>query len=245
MKLWYLLPFTMLAGLLIGRWLPNEDTRTESAVRMELSTQKNTDALNNITRMVQIPDKASRPRRRETVVTNAPPDVTTNTISDDLSNTNAPAVNRHHERISPEDLRARIDEAKELWRTRAELARAQMIDKLGLQTVEQQTQFDNAINTMNQTLFDTMKGLANEVKNAPEMTTEQGIRVVAQMTSAMTTAYDTLFQAVPQDKQPEVGKMQMTDFIDPNVLEPLTEVQDKLQTMKPMHPPNFVQIEIR
>ena len=240
MKLWHLLPFTLLVGLLIGRWLPNEDTRIESAVRMEVTAQKNTDALNNITRMVQIPDKASKPRKRAPAVTNQPPEVATNAISIDLTNTNTPAVHKHHERISPEDLRARIDEAKELWRTRAELARVQMLDKLGLKTVEQQTAFDNAINTMNQTMFDTMKGLATEVKNAPEMTTEQGIRVVAEMTTAMTTTYDALFKAVPQDKQSEVGKMQMTDFIDPNVIEPLTEVQDKLQTMKPMRPPNFV-----
>ena len=233
MKLWHLLPFALLAGLLIGRWLPNEETRFESAARMEVSVQKNTDALNNITRMVQIPDKASRSRRRAPVVTNQPPEVATHAISGDLPNTNAPAQHRHRERISPEDLRARIDEAKELWRTRAELARAQMIDKLGLQTVEQQTQFDNAINTMNQTMFNTMQGLADEVKNSPEMTTEQGIRVVAQMTSAMTTAYDTLFQSVSQDKQSEVGKMQITDFIDPNVIEPLTEVQDKFQNMRP------------
>jgi hypothetical protein len=240
MKLWHLLPFTLLAGLLIGRWLPNEDTRIESAVRMEVTAQKNTDALNNITRMVQIPDKASKPRKRVTAVTNQPPEGATNAISIDLTNTNAPAHHGHRERISPEDLRARIDEAKELWRTRAELARVQMLDKLGLKTVEQQTAFDNAVNTMNQTMFDTMKGLATEVKNSPEMTTEQGIRVVAEMTTSMTTAYDALFKAVPQDKQSEVGKMQMTDFIDPNVIEPLTEVQDKLQTMKPMRPPNFV-----
>jgi len=233
MKLWHLLPFTLLAGLLIGRWLPNGETRIESAVQMDVSNQKNTDALNNITRMVQIPDKAAKPRRRAPAVTNQPPEVSTNAISGDQPNTNAPAQHQHRERLSPEDLRARIDEAKELWRTRAELARAQMIDKLGLKTVEQQTQFDNAINTMNQTLFTTMQGLATEVKNSPEMTTEQGIRVVAQMTAAMTTAYDSLFQAVPQDKQLEVGKMQMTDFIDPNVIEPLTEVQDKFQNMRP------------
>jgi hypothetical protein len=233
MKLWHLLPFTLLAGLLIGRWLPNGETRIESAVQMDVSNQKNTDALNNITRMVQIPDKAAKPRRRAPASTNQPPEAATNAISGDQPNTNAPVQHQHRERLSPEDLRARIDEAKELWRTRAELARAQMIDKLGLKTVEQQTQFDNAINTMNQTLFTTMQGLATEVKNSPEMTTEQGIRVVAQMTAAMTTAYDALFQAVPQDKQLEVGKMQMTDFIDPNVIEPLTEVQDKFQNMRP------------
>lgn len=238
MKLWHLLPFTLLAGLLIGRWLPNEETRVESAVRMEVTTQKNTDALNNITRMVQIPDKASKPRKRPApAATNQPPEGATNAITLDLTSTNAPAGHSHRERMSPEDLRARIDEAKELWRTRAELARVQMIDKLGLTTVEQQTAFDNAINTMNQTMFDTMKGLATEVKNSPEMTTEQGIRVVAEMTTAMTTTYDALFKAVPQDKQSEVGKMQMTDFIDPNVMEPMIEVQDKLQTMKPMRPP--------
>lgn len=234
MKLWYLLPFTLLAGLLIGRWLPKEETRVESAVRIEATAKKNEDALNNITRMVQIPDKASRPRKREAAVTNASPVTITYSTGGETPATNVAAqAHRHRERPSPEDLRARIDEAKDLWRTRAELARTQMFDKLGFQTPEQQTVFDNAINTMNQTLYNTMQGLASEIKNANEMTTEQSIRVVAQMTSAMTTAYDTLFQAVPQDKQTAVGNMQMTDFIDPSVIEPLTDVQDKIQMMRP------------
>lgn len=239
MKLWHLLPFTLLAGLLIGRWLPSGETRIESAVRIEATAKKNEDALNNITRMVQIPDKASKPRRRESVVTNTPPAVAIEVSTGDQAKTNEP-VRRQQERLSPEDLRARIDEAKELWRTRAELARAQMFDKLGLQTPEQQTAFDNAINSMNQNMFNSMQGLAEEIKNSSEMTTEQSIRVVAQMTTAMTTAYDALFQAVPQNKQSEVGKMQMTDFIDPNVIEPLTEVQDKLQNMQHVRPPRLL-----
>lgn len=239
MKLWHLLPFTLLAGLLIGRWLPSEETRIESAVRIEATMKKNEDALNNITRMIQIPDRASSPRRRERVVTNAAPAVAQGIPAGEQPKTNVP-MRRHQERLSPEDLRARIDEAKELWRTRAELARVQMFDKLGLQTPEQQTAFDNAINSMNQTMFNTMQGLAEEIKASSEMTVEQSIRVVAQMTTAMTTAYDSLFQAVPQNKQSEVAKMQMTDFIDPNVIEPLTEVQDKLQNIQQMRPPRML-----
>jgi len=232
MKLWYLLPFTLLAGLLIGRWLPSEGRRARKPVRVEAAPEKSANTLNTITQMIQIPEKASKPRRRTNTATNV---TTVAEVKQDpeASATNSVHQRHHRERLSPEDLRARMEEAKELWRTRAELARVQMFDKLNLQTVEQQTLFDNTVNTMNQSLLNSMQGLATEIKNSPEMTTEQGIRVLAQMTTAMTTAYDTLFQAVPQDKQGEVGKMQMTDFIDPSVIEPLTEVQDKLQTMRP------------
>ena len=233
MKLWHLLPFTLLAGLLIGRWLPTGETRAESAVRIEATTQKNETAINNITRLIQIPDKASKQRPRKSIVTNTPPAVLSLEANQEKPVTNAPRHHMPRERLSPEDLRARMDEAKDLWRTRAELVRAQIFDKLNLRTVEQQTHFDNAINTMNQSLLNSMQGLATEIKNSPEMTPEQGVRAIAQMTTAMTTAYDGLFQAVPQDKQSEVGKIQMTDFIDPSVIEPLTEVQDKLMNMRP------------
>jgi hypothetical protein len=233
MKLWYLLPFTLLAGLLIGRWTPSEGRRSEMPARGENTPQKNANTLSTITQMIQIPEKASKPRRRANVDTNLPPVTVTANELPDPSTTNAVKHRPHRERLSPEDLRARMEEAKELWRTRAELVRAQMFDKLNFQTAEQQTLFDNTINTMNQSLLNSMQGLATEIKNSPEMTTEQGIRVLAQMTTAMTSAYDTLFQAVPQDKQGEVGKMQMTDFIDPSVIEPLTDVQDKLQTLRP------------
>jgi len=232
MKLWYLLPFTLLAGLLIGRWFPTEERRTEADVHVKAPAQMNETALNNITRMIQIPDKATKQRRRPTS-TNTPPVVVVADGIQEQASTNARPHRVRHDRISPEDLRARIDEAKELWRTRAELARVQLFDKLNLQTVEQQTRFDNAINAMNQTLLNSMQGLAAEIKNSPEMTPEQGVRVLSQMTTAMTTAYDGLFQSVPQDKQAEVGKIQMTDFIDPSVIEPLTEVQDKLLNMSP------------
>ena len=233
MKLWHLLPFTLLAGLLIGRWLPTGETRAESTVRIEATTKNNEASINNITRLIQIPDKASKQRPRKVPETNTPPAL----VSQEGSQTNS-AANDHnhrmnHQRLSPEDLRARMEEAKDLWRTRAELARVQMFEKLNLQTAEQQTRFDNAINTMNQSLLNSMQGLATEIKTSPEMTPEQGVRAIAQMTTAMTTAYDGIFQAVPQEKQADVGKMQMTDFIDPSVIEPLTEVQDKLMNMRP------------
>jgi len=233
MKLWHLLPFALLAGLLTGRWTPSEGRRSEMHAPREIAPQKNANTLSTITQMIQIPEKASKPRRRANVDTNLPPTVVAANDLPDPSTTNAVKQRPRRERLSPEDLRARMEEAKELWRTRAELVRAQMFDKLNFQTAEQQTLFDNTINTMNQSLLNSMQGLATEIKNSPEMTTEQGIRVLAQMTTAMTSAYDTLFQAVPQDKQGEVGKMQMTDFIDPSVIEPLTDVQDKLQTLRP------------
>jgi hypothetical protein len=232
MKLWHLLPFTLLAGLLIGRWLPTGETRAESTVRIEATTKNNEASINNITRLIQIPDKASKQRPRRIPATNTPPAlVSQEGHTNPVTNAHTPRAN--HQRLSPEDLRARMEEAKDLWRTRAELARVQMFEKLNLQTAEQQTRFDNAINTMNQSLLNSMQGLASEIKNSPEMTPEQGVRAIAQMTTAMTTAYDGIFQAVPQEKQADVGKMQMTDFIDPSVIEPLTEVQDKLMNMRP------------
>ena len=50
-------------------------------------------------------------------------------------------------RVAPEDLRARIDEASELWRTRIEVASASAIEKLGLDDKSAES-FNDALEDM-------------------------------------------------------------------------------------------------
>ncbi|MCL2104637.1 MAG: hypothetical protein FWH21_06255, partial [Kiritimatiellaeota bacterium] len=134
--------------------------------------------------------------------------------------------------FAPEDLRARIDEAKDLWATRVEMARAQAFDRLDL-TAAGEAVFDDAVNRMNESFLSTLQALADELGGGADMTPELGARVVSELSAAMVETYDGLLEALPPEKHGEISNMQFTDFIDPGVIEPLVDVQDKFRDIGP------------
>ncbi|MCL1919567.1 MAG: hypothetical protein FWG50_00590 [Kiritimatiellaeota bacterium] len=243
MKTWYLLPFMMVFGILVGRYLPKDELRTSKGQRKPIAEEAapRNDAFNNLTRMMQIPDRASRPRRsapRQTLdveVGELPGEARAEAPREEGAR-ESPRERRlrrlqEQEAFSPEDLRARIDEAKDLWMTRVAIAKAQALDKLHLSAPEQEAFFDNAINTMNESLANTILLLTEELKNGADITPELGARVINEMSSTMLTAYDDLAQLVPEERQGDVSEMELQNFIDPGVIEPLIDVQDRFEEL--------------
>lgn len=245
-KLLLILPFVLLLGLLIGGWAPKEELR---AVKKEvaeltgkLASREKDSRVDAFTRMVQIPDRAKKitappAAKPVSVRVSGADDPQTNAVADTVSPaaTNTvdaratPAAKKEPE-LSPEDLRARIDEAKELWKTRVEIARAQWIDRLKLDP-EATALFDATVNAMNEELYASMQGLADALANNDALTPELGTRFFNEMTSSLVKTYDDLATFVPEAQRGEAAKMELTDFIDPAVAEPLISVQDKLENM--------------
>jgi hypothetical protein len=243
MKIAWLFPFVLLLGLIIGGWAPKRDIR---ALQKEMDALKDKaptqDAqLGLFTRMAKIPDRASpsqtkhaarpaaAPARAEAVPANA-----TNAV---VSVPTAPTADknegrRRRERMNPEDLQARINEAKELWKTRVDVARAQWIDRLKLSS-DQTAAFDEAINSMNEQLYLAAQNFADTLKASDSISPETGIRAFNEMTSTMVQTYDALGAVVPPDQTGNASQIDLSDFIDPAVAEPLIAVQDKLQKIQP------------
>ncbi len=229
MKTWYLVPFALLLGLLIGRWFPNDDVRVsqpnaakEGRGRAAEKPVAKAPGLDELTRMMKIPDRASRPVQQ--LATNRTEEAKAGSV------TNAPGAAKPARPQTPEDLQARIEEAQALWKTRVDIARAQMLDQLGLVgNAEKCEAFDATINEMNQALLETMQMMAADLKNGAEASPELGMRALAQMTTSMAATYERLGDVVDADKRAALSSMQMHDFIDPGVISPLIEVQDKMQ----------------
>ena len=230
MKTWYLVPFAILLGLLIGRWFPNEDVRVnqpnsakEGRDRAAEKAVTKAPGLDELTRMMKIPDRASRPIQK----------ATTNRVAalNAGGMTNTPVAAKQPARPqTPEDLQARIEEAQALWKTRVDIARAQMLDQLGLAgNAEKCAAFDLTINEMNQALLETMQMMAADLKSGADASPELGMRAIAQMTTSMAATYERLGDVIDVDKRATLSNMQMQDFIDPGVISPLIEVQDKMQ----------------
>jgi len=245
------MPFALLLGLIIGGWAPREELRAAQKQVTDLSAKladrEKDSRMDVFTRMVKIPDRAT-----QTKPTSAPPhadkvaanEAATNAVAE-TANTNAPVQSRRHRLpfpdrqpgANPEDLRARIDEAKELWKTRVDVARAQWIDRLKL-SQDQTAQFDESINNMNAQLYTAMQKLADELAASDTMTPETGIRAFNEMTSILVETYDNIGSSLPEDQAGQVGTMELPDFIDPAITEPLIAVQDKLDKMPHPHGPS-------
>ena len=239
----YLLPFACLLGFLVGSWGPRADLQ---ALRELTKNEKRADAerkpdgLDTFARMAKIPETAKHPRRRRQArtdvrrsviaVTNAPKAEVAAAAPEEGTN----AAARPPARRTPDDLRARIEEAQEMWATRVDVARAQWKAKLGLSD-DAEKAFDDALQDMNEKLYASVSALAERLASEEKMTPELGFRLMGDTSTILAETYDKIGTCVPSERRAEISEMQMVDFIDPAVAEPLIDVQDKLEGFS-MHP---------
>ena len=62
-----------------------------------------------------------------------------------------------------------------------------------------------------------------------KMTPELGLRLVGETSTILAETYDKIGACAAPDMREQVSSMQMVDFIDPGVAEPLIDVQGKLE----------------
>jgi len=231
----------------VGAYGPMEELRTreeraEAEKTKAKAKQKAAGAFGSFAQIVNIPDEARRPRRprpspkagKSAAATNIVESTETEVAAaSDSSKTNSPAAQarRPERRLSPEDLKARIDEAADLWRTRIEVAKASAVSKLGLNDAGKES-FDAALDAMNDRLRDSMQIVADQIASAERMTPELGVRLMGDVSTALAETYDAIGACAGDGKRDEVSNLNLADFIDPSVAEPFVAVQDKLESLK-------------
>ena len=229
-----------LLGIVVGAWGPREDLKALKAqVQERGNVRKASEAsgFDAFAKMVNIPDVAKGRGKEKGKVKGKGPQV----VEVSSSNQNGQVARQSNDPNNPnnrtieptkpfsrEDLRARIDEAADLWRTRVELAKTQWKDKLGISGDEKSEAFESALATMNESLLETMTALAEEIEKSEKMTPELGLRLMGDASRTMAETYDALGALVPADRRGEVSELPVFEFIDPSVAEPLIGVQDKL-----------------
>ena len=225
------LPLVFIAGGLVGYYGPAEELRSRDVREKEEKTKaKPKNAFGSFTELVNIPEVAKRPRRVKDTepATNKADVAATEYEQPNETNATAEATAPRRKRVAPEDLRARIDEAAELWRTRIEIARASAIEKLGLDDKGAES-FNDAIEDMNVKLRESIQIVADRIASSEAMTQELGVRLMGDIATSLAETYDSLAACVDEDHRGEVSRLELTNFIDPSVGEPLIAVQDKLE----------------
>lgn len=249
---WVFVPVACVVGILIGSWRPRAQVRdlTRQLEESRKGTSKkradSPEGFDTFTRMVRIPDEAGKKPRFASnkplftgAATNATDASIATTETGGVANAeetvaqSAPEEPRHRgrpQRLDPEDLRARIAEAQELWSARVDLARAQWLDRLGMSDEASARVFDDAVNGMNDRLHALAQELADEVASGRRRVDHaSGARFISEVSGVMADTYEAISADLPEDKVAETGKMQLTDFIDPAVAEPFIQIQAQFE----------------
>ena len=244
-KWFFLLPLACLAGFVVGSWGSRADLRALAELdknEKRTAAERKPDGFDTFARMAKIPETARRHRRprppraslRRSAIsaTNAPKAEVAAAVpeaTNDVARADPPRKRR-----APDDLAARIEEAQEMWATRVDVARAQWKAKLKLSGKAEKA-FDDALREMNDKLYASVQSLAERLASEEKMTPELGFRLMGDTSAILAETYDKIGESLPQDRREAVSEMQMIDFIDPAVAEPLIDVQDKLEgfSMRP------------
>lgn len=242
MKYLIFIPFAILLGLAAGSWAPKKEMaglRKEiQKLKKERKSSGTAGKLSALNSIIKIPEKKTgrkpgdpKPSEVHSVEGTEAGTTATNAVASGVS-TNTPLAKRHiRRRLIPDpkskNFEVELDKAEELWETRVEMARSQWLAKLDLDD-DKTKLFDKAFADMNEKLYLTMQLVAEELQTGKEMTNEAGLRIVNEVTTTLVETYDNLGAVVPEDKRPELEKMEMQDFIDPAAFEPLIDVRDKL-----------------
>ena len=229
------LPLAFVIGGIVGYYGPAEELRAREAQVKEQAVQKakkgSRGGFASFASMVNIPESASRAgashERKEAVPTSGP-DAADIKESETNRADRASAPRMQRRRTDPEDLRARIDEAADLWRTRSEIARASAVEKLRLDA-DGENAFNAALKAMNDKLRDSIQIVADEIAASEEMTPELGVRMMGDLSASLAEAYDAVAACADEGVRNEVSRLNLVDFIDPSVAEPMIAVQGKLE----------------
>lgn len=219
-----LLPFALLVGLALGGLGPRREI---DEVRRELARLKarperagGAGSLNVITDVVRIPPRPPPAAAREPA---APGDDAAPAEAETPPPAAPPAP---PERISLKD---RLETAREAWAVRAEVARNTFAARTGYRG-EELAAFDTIVAAMNLRLRHTFEQFARELATGENLTVERGVRMVNELTGALTLTYDELDRRLPATWRAAAGDdFDLTDFIDPSVAEPLIPVETQIE----------------
>jgi hypothetical protein len=219
-----LVPAALVVGLVLGGYAPRRDLQLVRAELEWLQSQsgRRGGRLESLTQMVQIPAETPRPRRVE-------PEPRDPASGDEpLAEPTAQEVAApvQEETVT---LAERLDTARELWALRSEMARNTFVSRAVLNP-EEAARFDVLMDAMNIRIRDGFQNAVVAIESEGELTPERITRLLHEVTGALALTYDEMDRTLPAHWRQAAGRdLELFDFIDPSVAEPLLEVEGLLE----------------
>ena len=249
MKAYILLPFVLLAGLVVGGLGPKAElarTKEELQTANELLSKNGGGAsgLGDVTKLLGI-DRSSRDVREEPQTVDgiaheeeteqgpdADPDAVADTADSEVNDADEAVVDQEDgdEEVDRE-FGGDIDRAVELLQVRVDIARSTFVANARLND-SQAVKFDTLLDAMNVRIGTKIDTFAAEIEDAESVQPEAGIRLVNDVTEAMVLTYDEMDNSMPKEWRRRAGeKFNMANFIDPEVARPLVGLEGKMDGM--------------
>jgi len=223
----------LFAGLVIGSWQARAQRRTAERALQEAEARLR-DAgsgdrrLDSITGMLRI-DERQRPAEGEAGPETGEPD--------GVEETAAARPGQRTGQLQPEegppgerqDLRARIEQAADIWTLRAALARSAFIERTALSAGEVEA-FDVLTEEMNLRIRDRIATWSEEIQAGGALGAEDGARLIHDLTGILVSTYDGMNLVLdPSWREGGGDEFDLIDLVDPMVAEPLVEVEGLLR----------------
>lgn len=220
----------LLAGMFLGRLGPQGDLRRareqvkELERRIRENSQSRGASISGVKSMLKVSEedmeagaKARKAREAEAAKQSAAD--SNAVVTTDAADTNSA------ERIARERaaITNNIEQMKKAWSLRVDIARSNFIARAKLEPKGQQD-FDVLIDAMNLRIGTAIDKWAGVIREKGEMTPEMGVRMMTEMGNAVVLTYDEFDRVLPESWRENTGKFEMVDFIDPEVLTPLQDL---------------------
>jgi len=238
-----LLPFVLILGWVMGSWLPKTELREAkrelAAAHKALRTQQvpRGGQLGGVTQILGIESPRASSVKTPPASTNVVEQAPAVAAADQESQAATNSVDTTPDEAAGENRRNRrrdrsfvqnIEQAMEAWDARVGIARSTFVSNAGLGQGETE-HFDVVVDAMNIRLAHHIEEFAQHVKSGRDVGEPEAIRLVSDLTSAIAGSYDEMDAGLPESWRRDSGKgFSLTDFVDPAVALPLTELEGQL-----------------
>ena len=226
---------SILLGFQVGRWGPQQDLiRARKEIKdLQLLAKKGGGgsrggAMMGVDSLLRIQDRPAPVASTNTVAagTNAvvAAGVSTNTVDT--------AEQARRDRRDRRNLRERLDEAKEVWQARSDLARGSFLHNMRA-TEEQSRDFDVLLAAMNLKMEQRIGNWVETIKEKDVVRPEDGARLMHALTGVVVETYDEFDRKLPPTWREAGGEeFMLFDFVNPSVGEKLIDVESTLNRGK-------------
>ncbi len=226
----------LVAGYLLGGFGPRADLRdakkelAEARKHAPSAARKGTD-LRGVKDLLRLPDdNAVRERAAVRRAAHASTGIATGetaaavAASQERSNTGTVA-RMATGAVRRAQMTEELRKASDLWNTRAAMARNSFVSNVELND-EQAAAFDTLVAAMNLRLETGINRWVETIRKQGELTTEESIRAMSELSGALTTTYDEMDRLMPQGWRGKTGEgFELVNFVDPAVAMPMVEVE--------------------
>lgn len=223
MKYFIGLMIGLLLGLLVGSWGPQREL-SSMRIRMRQAEEKARTGGQRSSELGVISDILRREDEPVKKVEPAEPPVDVASGEMDQSIEEVEEVV-----VDAPGMGEAIDDAREVWKLRSELAQSAFIDNADLNE-EEALKFKELTLSMNVRLEDAVADWAEQIKNAEQFSEESGIRMLNELSEVLVLTYDEMDGSFGEDWRMRSGnELSLPDLIDPDVMTPLLDVENLIE----------------